>query len=81
MAAKPRVVVLDVKAFHAACKRRGAISEQQIADLLGVNRTTIFRAVKRGSKVGNTMHSALISTFGAAEAATLVKTIKQPTAA
>jgi tagatose-1,6-bisphosphate aldolase len=75
MAVQPRVVVLDVKAFRAACKRRGAITEQQQADLIGVHRTTIFRATKRGQKIGPEMHAALITTFGA-DAAKLMKAVR-----
>jgi plasmid maintenance system antidote protein VapI len=71
----PRIVVLDVKAFTAACKRRGAVTEQQQADLIGVHRTTIFRATKRGQKIGPEMHAALITTFGD-DAAKLMKAVR-----
>jgi len=80
MATSPRVEILDVKAFHAACKRRGAISEQQIANLLGVNRTTIYRATRKGQTVGTVLRPALVATFGADEAAKLTKFVKQSTA-
>lgn len=74
------ITVLNVRAFHAACKRKGATTEKEIADLLGVDRSTIWRAVNKQQPIGNPMHTALKTVFKD-DANSLTKIIKKPAAA
>lgn len=76
MSAQPRrVAVLDVDAFRAACRLRGADTNTEIAELLGVNRTTILRAIERDQKVGPYLLAAVAEAFGPEEMGSLIRVV------
>ena len=72
-----RVAVLDVEAFHRACRLRGADTAGEIAEILGVHRTTVMRAMERQQRLGPHLLAAIYEAFGSEEAGTFIKIEQQ----
>ena len=68
MATEALTVVIDTEAFRAACKERGAVTERQIADLMRMDRSSIWRLLRAEpqQKIGDQSLLALMLTFGPA---------------
>lgn len=68
-----RVAVLDATEFRIACLRRGADSTAEMAELLGVHRTTVLRALRYGQKVGPHLLAAIYENFTPEEQGKVIK--------
>lgn len=70
----PRYAI-DVERFRAEFARRGARNDAEIADMLGVNRSTISRVLRGQQRVGPTLHSQMIHVLGARTVSTMFRIV------
>lgn len=66
---------LKADEFRRACLHRGADGHGEIAELLGVHRTTVLRAMEHDSQVGPGLFAAMVTVFGPMEAAGLIEIV------